>query len=53
MEAGPARFAAHVATYLAGNYGARAEAGAYTGAPILMLLGEKDDNLPVANLPKP
>jgi dienelactone hydrolase len=22
--------------------------GAYTGAPILMLLGEKDDNLPVA-----
>ena len=48
MGAGPARFAAHVATYPGGTYGARAEAGAYTGAPILMLLGEKDDNLPVA-----
>src|SRR6267142_2773818 len=50
MGAGPSRFAAHVATYPAGNYGARAEAGAYTGAPILMLLGEKDDNLPVAKV---
>ena len=49
-EAGPSRFAAHVAIYPAGNYGARAEAGAYTGAPILMLLGEKDDNLPVAKV---
>ena len=49
MEAGPSRFATHVATYPAG-YGARAEAGAYTGAPILMLLGEKDDNLPVAKV---
>ena len=48
MGAGPARFAAHVATYPGGTYGLRAEAGAYTGAPILMLLGEKDDNLPVA-----
>ena len=47
MGAGPSRFAAHVATYPGGTYGARAEAGAYTGAPILMLLGEKDDNLPV------
>jgi len=50
MGAGPSRFAAHVATYPAGNYGARAEAGAYTGAPILMLLGDKDDNLPVAKV---
>jgi dienelactone hydrolase len=50
MGAGPSRFAAHVATYPAGNYGARAEADAYTGAPILMLLGEKDDNLPVAKV---
>ena len=48
MGAGPARFVAHVATYPGGTYGLRAEAGAYTGAPILMLLGEKDDNLPVA-----
>ena len=50
MGAGPSRFAAHVATYPGGSYGARAEAGAYTGAPILMLLGEKDDNLPVAKV---
>jgi dienelactone hydrolase len=48
MAPGSSRFAAHVATYPGGTYGARAEAGAYTGAPILMLLGEKDDNLPVA-----
>ena len=50
MGAGPLRFAAHVATYPGGTYGARADAGAYTGAPILMLLGEKDDNLPVAKV---
>jgi dienelactone hydrolase len=48
MGAGPSRFAAHVPTYPGGTYGVRAEAGAYSGAPILMLLGEKDDNLPVA-----
>jgi dienelactone hydrolase len=48
MGVGPSRFAAHVATYPGGTYGVRAEAGAYTGAPILMLLGEKDDNLAVA-----
>jgi dienelactone hydrolase len=50
MATGSSRFAAHVATYPGGTYGARAEAGAYTGAPILMLLGEKDDNLPVAKV---
>jgi dienelactone hydrolase len=50
LGAGPARFAAHVATYPGGTYGAWAEAGAYTGAPIMMLLGEKDDNLPVAKV---
>src|SRR5207302_895807 len=27
-----------------------AEQGAYTGSPILMLLGERDDNLPVAKV---
>ena len=27
-----------------------AERGAYTGSPVLMLLGEKDDNLPVAKV---
>src|SRR5262249_6342414 len=38
------RFAAHVAFYPAGVYGAAAESGAYTGAPVLLLLGDKDDN---------
>jgi dienelactone hydrolase len=47
---GQRRFAAHVAYYPGGTYGAMAEGGAYTGAPILMLLGEKDDNLPVAKM---
>src|SRR6266446_7711021 len=50
MRGAPSRFAAHVATYPAGNYGAWAEEGAYTGAPILILLGEKDDNLPVVKV---
>ena len=45
---GQARFAADVACYPAGVFGVPAEQGAYTGAPILMLLGGKDDNLPVA-----
>ena len=50
LNPGPARFAAHVAFYPAGNFGAIAERGAYTGSPVLMLLGEKDDNLPVAKV---
>ena len=50
MATGSSRFAAHVATYPGGSYGARAEAGAYTGALILMLLGANDDNLPVAKV---
>jgi dienelactone hydrolase len=45
---GQIRFSAHVAYYPAGVHGVAAEREAYTGAPILMLLGEKDDNLPVA-----
>ena len=45
---GQIRFAAHVAYYPAGVYGVMAEQGAYTGAPVLLLLGDKDDNLPVA-----
>jgi dienelactone hydrolase len=44
------RFASHVAFYPAGVFGAIAEHGAYTGSPVLMLLGEKDDNLPVAKV---
>lgn len=44
------RFAAHVAYYPAGVYGTVAADPAYTGAPILMLLGERDDNLPVAKV---
>ncbi|HKW52410.1 MAG TPA: dienelactone hydrolase family protein [Stellaceae bacterium] len=47
---GQRRFAAHFAYYPGGTYGVVAEAGAYTGAPILLLLGDKDDNLPVAKV---
>jgi dienelactone hydrolase len=47
LAPGPLRFAAHVAYYPAGVFGASAEPGAYTGAPVLMLLGDKDDNLPI------
>ena len=50
LNPGQVRFAAHVAYYPAGVFGAIAEPGAYTGSPILMLLGEKDDNLPVAKM---
>jgi dienelactone hydrolase len=50
LTSGPGRFAAHVAFYPGGNFGAVAEAGAYTGAPVLMLLGGKDDNLPVTKI---
>ena len=50
LNLGQGRFAAHVAFYPAGVYGAIAERGAYTGSPVLMLLGEKDDNLPVAKI---
>ena len=44
------RFAAHVAFYPGGGLGAIAEPGAYTGSPVLMLLGGKDDNLPVTKI---
>jgi len=47
---GGIRFAAHVAYYPAGVYGAMAAPGTYTGAPILMLLGARDDNLPIAKV---
>ena len=50
LNPGPGRFAAHVAFYPGGNFGVIAEAGAYTGAPVLMLLGGKDENLPVAKI---
>jgi dienelactone hydrolase len=50
LNSGPRRFAAHVAFYPGGNFGAIAERGAYTGAPVLMLLGGKDDNLPVTKI---
>lgn len=50
LHPAPGRFAAHVAFYPGGNFGATAAAGAYTGSPVLMLLGEKDDNLPVAKI---
>jgi dienelactone hydrolase len=47
LVAGDRRFAAHVAYYPAGVFGLVSQQD-YTGAPILMLLGEKDDNLPIA-----
>jgi dienelactone hydrolase len=50
LDPGEARFAAHVAYYPAGVFGAIAGPEAYTGSPVLMLLGEKDDNLPVAKI---
>ena len=50
LDPGPDRFAAHVAFYPSGTFGAVAEPGAYTGSPVLMLLGDKDDNLPVTKI---
>jgi len=50
LNPGPGRFAAHVAFYPGGDFGAIAESGAYTGSPVLMLLGGKDDNLPVTKI---
>ena len=50
LHSGAGRFAAHVAFYPGGNFGAIAEPGAYTGSPVLMLLGGKDDNLPVTKI---
>ena len=50
LNPGPGRFVAHVAFYPGGTFGAIAEPGAYTGAPVLMLLGGKDDNLPVTKI---
>jgi dienelactone hydrolase len=50
LASGTDRFAAHLSYYPAGVYAAAAERGAYTGAPIFMLLGERDDNLPVAKV---
>ncbi|MBA2401404.1 MAG: dienelactone hydrolase family protein [Bradyrhizobium sp.] len=50
LNPGDNRFAAHVAYYPAGVFGAVAEPSTYTGSPILMLLGEKDDNLPVMKI---
>lgn len=44
------RFAAHVAFYPGGTFGAIAGPAAYTGSPVLMLLGGKDDNLPVTKI---
>lgn len=50
LNPGPGRFAAHVAFYPGGNFGVTAEPSAYTGSPVLMLLGEKDENLPVTKI---
>ena len=50
LDRGPGRFAAHVAFYPGGDFGVVAEPGAYTGSPVLMLLGARDDNLPVTKI---
>jgi dienelactone hydrolase len=50
LIAGEDRFAAHVAFYPGGNFGVMAAPHAYTGSPVLMLLGGKDDNLPVTKI---
>jgi dienelactone hydrolase len=50
LNPGSDRFAAHVAFYPGGNFGAVAEPRAYTGSPVLMLLGGKDDNLPLTKI---
>ncbi len=50
LTPGQEKFAAHVAFYPALNFGVVAEPGAYTGSPVLMLLGGKDDNLPAAKV---
>jgi dienelactone hydrolase len=50
LNPGPDRFAAHVAFYPGGTFGAVANPDAYTGSPVLMLLGDKDDNLPVTKI---
>ena len=50
LNPGPGRFAAHVPFYPALSFGVIAGRGAYTGSPVLMLLGGKDDNLPVAKV---
>jgi dienelactone hydrolase len=50
LNPGEEKFAAHVAFYPALNFGVVADRGAYTGSPVLMLLGGKDDNLPAAKV---
>jgi dienelactone hydrolase len=40
------RFAAHVAFYPSWTFGSVGRPGAYTGAPVLLLFGEKDENDP-------
>ena len=50
LNPGPSRFAAHVPFYPTLAFGVIAKRGAYTGSPVLMLLGGKDDNLPVTKV---
>jgi len=50
LNPGTGRFAAHVPFYATLSFGVFAERGAYTGSPVLMLLGGKDDNLPEAKV---
>ena len=50
LSPGSDRFAAHVAFYPGGTFGAVAEPGAYTGSPVLMLLDDQDANLPLTKI---
>ena len=50
LNPGQGSFAAHVAFYPALNFGVIAEPNAYSGSPVLMLFGGKDDNLPLAKV---
>jgi dienelactone hydrolase len=50
LNSGELRFAAHVAFYPAASFGVIADPSAYTGSPLLMLLGGKDENLPIAKV---
>ena len=44
------RFAAHVSFYPGWTWGTRAGQNAYTGAPVLLLLGEKDELTPAGKV---
>jgi dienelactone hydrolase len=50
LNPGREKFAAHVPFYPTLIFGVMPGRGAYTGSPVLMLLGGKDDDLPLAKV---